>query len=125
VFGIVISSIPATILISMNYTKGLVEEFTFILLIATLTTLIPYVFCSAADILIALGNGSGIRGRFRLVIIPGLAFIYSLWAIGGAGRDTVYWGFLLLLAGIPVYVWKKLNSKDPGAIVPEASQGKR
>ena len=109
VAGIVIGSGLATILISMNYTKGLVEEFTFIILLATLTTLIPYVFCSAADAIISLGRAQGTqtRRRLRLLLIPGLAFIYSLWAIGGAGRDTVYWGFLLLLAGIPVYVWER------------------
>ena len=38
-------------------------------------------------------------------IIALLAFSYSLWAIGGAGAEVVYWGFLLLLAGLPVYVW--------------------
>jgi len=38
-------------------------------------------------------------------IVAGLAFSYSLWAISGAGAETVYWGFLLLMAGLPVYVW--------------------
>jgi len=105
--GIVISSALATILISMNYTRGLVEEFTFILLLATLTTLVPYVFCSATAMLISLRESDGRPGHRRalLLLVPALAFIYSLWTIGGAGRDTVYWGFLLLLAGVPVYVW--------------------
>jgi hypothetical protein len=26
-------------------------------------------------------------------------------AVGGAGAEAVYWGFLLLLSGLPVYVW--------------------
>jgi amino acid transporter len=30
--------------------------------------------------------------------------LYSLWAIYGAGADVVYYGFLLLLAGVPVFV---------------------
>jgi APA family basic amino acid/polyamine antiporter len=34
-----------------------------------------------------------------------LAFLYSMWAIAGAGSDVVTYGFLLLLAGLPVYVW--------------------
>jgi APA family basic amino acid/polyamine antiporter len=38
-------------------------------------------------------------------IVAALAFAYSLWAIGGAGAEVVYWGFLLLIAGLPVYVW--------------------
>ena len=33
-----------------------------------------------------------------------LAFAYSVWAIAGAGDDIVTKGFILLLAGIPVYV---------------------
>ena len=38
-------------------------------------------------------------------VIASLAFAYSLWAIAGAGADVVYWGFLLLFGGLPVYVW--------------------
>jgi APA family basic amino acid/polyamine antiporter len=111
VFGIVLSSGLATVLIAMNYTRGLVEEFTFILLLATLTSLVPYVFCSAADVMMRLGGGTAKRGRRWPLAVPGLAFAYSLWAIGGAGRDTVYWGFLLLLAGIPLFVWHRLRSR--------------
>ena len=109
VSGIVISSVLATLLISMNYTRGFVEQFTFILLLATLTSLVPYVFCSAADVIITFRDrqASGYRRRAGVILVPTLAFLYSLWAIGGSGRDTVYWGFLLLLAGIPVYVWAK------------------
>ena len=39
-----------------------------------------------------------------LAITASIAFVYSLWAIGGSGAEPVYWGFLLLMAGLPVYV---------------------
>jgi hypothetical protein len=29
----------------------------------------------------------------------------------GAGRDTVFLGFMLLLAGLPVYVWVSLRRR--------------
>jgi len=114
VHGIVISSVLATVLISMNYTRGLVEQFTFILLLSTLATLVPYVFCSAAEVIITFRDrqAAEYRRRAGVILIPTLAFLYSLWAIGGSGRDTVYWGFLLLLAGIPVYVWAKQQHSD-------------
>jgi basic amino acid/polyamine antiporter, APA family len=38
-----------------------------------------------------------------------LAFIYSMWAVGGSGQETVYWGFLLLMAGVPLYGWSKMK----------------
>jgi len=39
-----------------------------------------------------------------------IAFAYSVWAIYGAGAQTVLLGFLLMLAGIPVYVWQKRHA---------------
>ena len=103
VAGLVIGGILATSLISMNYTRGLVELFTFIILLATLSTLVPYAFCSLAGF---MTDQEAERPRAPgASIVAALAFAYSLWAIGGAGAEVVYWGFLLLIAGLPVYVW--------------------
>ena len=33
-----------------------------------------------------------------------VAFAVCIWVIAAAGQETVYWGFLLLMAGLPVYV---------------------
>jgi APA family basic amino acid/polyamine antiporter len=109
--GIVVSSCLASVLIIMNFTRGLVGAFTFILLLATLTVLFSYVLCSMAEILLATKEKDGLKKKLTLAasVTPALAFLYSLWAIGGSGRDTVYWGFLLLLAGIPFYVFEKIR----------------
>ena len=40
-------------------------------------------------------------------MIATLAFAYSTWAIWGAGEEVIAKGFMLLLAGIPVYIWLK------------------
>jgi hypothetical protein len=40
-------------------------------------------------------------------VIAALAFAYSLWAIWGSGEEWLAKGFMLLLFGIPVYVWLK------------------
>jgi APA family basic amino acid/polyamine antiporter len=104
VFGLVVSSIIATVLISMNFTRGLVGAFTFLILLATLATLVPYVFSSMTDLLVAIRQRAT-RRMFRPATVAVAAFGYSLWAVVGSGRDAVYWGFLLLLAGLPVYVW--------------------
>ncbi len=107
VTGLVISSALATALMAMNYAKGLVEQFTFIILLATLAALVPYAFSSMATLMSAAKAGQRLsdRGAVRTMVLGGLAFLYSLWAMAGSGRETVYWGFLLLMAGVPVYVW--------------------
>ncbi len=105
VASLVISSVLVTLIVGMNFTKGLVAEFTFIILLATLTTLVPYAFSTAALALMHF------RERKRLsraqlanaLAVALLALLYSVWAIVGSGGDTVFWGCVLLLAGVPVY----------------------
>jgi basic amino acid/polyamine antiporter, APA family len=110
--GIIISSILVSILMSMNYTRGLVEQFKFLILLTTLTVLVPYLFSTAAYIIIKLENRYLKPGTrwFSTIVLASLTFLFSLWAIAGSGPEIVYWGLLLLLAGVPFYVmiiWKK------------------
>jgi APA family basic amino acid/polyamine antiporter len=106
--GMVIAGILTTALVFLNYTRGLVELFTFFILLSTLTTLIPYTFSSLSVFLIPRGDRRPLsRG---MALVAALAFGYSLWAIGGAGQETVYWGFLLLVGGLPVYVMVRRRS---------------
>jgi APA family basic amino acid/polyamine antiporter len=106
VFGLVVSSVLASILMLMNYAKGLGEAFEFVLLLATLTTLVPYAFSAAAQAWLWLVEGETFQPKhlIRDVVIATLAFAFSVWAIAGAGEEIVTKGFVLLLCGIPVYV---------------------
>lgn len=104
--GILISSIFVSVLMSMNYTKGLVEQYKFLILLSTLTVLIAYLFSSAAYLLVLIKSQSQkfhIKWVSSILLAIG-AFAFSLWIIAGAGKDTVYWGFIMLMTGIPLYV---------------------
>jgi len=81
-----------------------VQAFTFMILLATLATLLPYVFSSMTAVLLTLRDGSGTRRAAQRLIVAVIGFAFSLWAIAGAGTDVVYWGFLLLIAGLPMYI---------------------
>src|ERR687893_786193 len=107
VFGLVVSSVLVTALLLTNYTKGLVGAFTFVILLATLTALVPYAYSAAAQVLLLVNEPAAFQGRrlARDVAIALLAFAYSVWAIAGAGADVIAKGFVLLLAGIPIYLW--------------------
>jgi APA family basic amino acid/polyamine antiporter len=120
--ALVFSSVLGSILLMMNYNKSLVQQFTFIILLATLNTLVPYTFCSMAEIMIFFREPERFSGK-RLggaVALSILAFAYSLWAIAGAGQEIVYWGFLFLMAGVPVYVWIRTR---PAVRLAEVSGG--
>jgi hypothetical protein len=88
-----------------NYSggSGLVVVFTKTLVLSTLATLIPYAFCALA-VFIPGGARTKLIGSGTATIAI-LAFIYSMFCIYGAGEETVFLGFLLIIVGIPVYVW--------------------
>ena len=109
--GIVISSILISGLMMMNYQDGLTDTFTFMALLTTLTVLVPYLFSAAAYGVLLLQNKYWKKDSVSNLIIAGLAFIFSLWAILGSGAETVYWGFIAILAGIPFYVWMKRKTE--------------
>ena len=116
-FGVIISSLLITLLLMLNYSgsKSLVEIFNFVILLATLTTVIPYVFCSIAEFIIFLRDPAHLGGRkqFRGAgVVAAIAFLYSVWAVYGSGAETVLYGFILLLLGIPVYVWLVKEQQD-------------
>jgi APA family basic amino acid/polyamine antiporter len=89
----------------MNSSKSLVSAYTFINLMSTLATVVPYAFCAAAVLLIPSADAETSEVRFRSKVVAVIAFSVAFLATAGAGAEPVYWFTLLLLAGIPVYVW--------------------
>ena len=99
--AMIVAGAMSTVLVAMNYSRGLVELFTFIILLCTLSTLVPYVFCSLA---VWLMPGQPAPSG-AAAVVPVLAFLYAMLAIVGAGAETVFYGFVLLLGGLPLFVW--------------------
>ena len=102
-----IGGILSSIVMSLNYTEGLVEQFQFIVQLTVIATLLPYLFTAASYLLIIIEKKFETKSWFKSLVLATLGFLYSFWAIYGSGPETVYYGFLLLLMGIPVYVYMK------------------
>lgn len=111
--ALVVSSLLSSVLIAMNLSRGLVEQFTFIILLATLTSLVPYIFCALVELVLYATDPIRYRPPPRLgglVALAAIAFVFSIGAIYGAGAEVVFWGFLLLMSGLPVFVWIKRHN---------------
>lgn len=113
--GIIISSLLACILVGFNYTRGLVEMFSFIILLSTLSCLLPYLFSSLVELRVKFGKGKAhsAKGLAGVAAITLPAFLYSLWAITGLEYEVILWGAILLTAGLPFYAYSRYRSKKP------------
>jgi APA family basic amino acid/polyamine antiporter len=112
----VVSSLFATALVALNYTESLVDQFTFIILLATLSTLVPYLL-SALSELVHLRRDSRARAHAKpptqAAIVALAALGYSIWAVVGSGMEIIAWGTLLMAAGLPLYWWQRKQNKKP------------
>ncbi len=114
VLGLIIGSILSSIVMLMNFSENLVTQFTFMVNLTVLASLIPYLFVSASYILILIDRKIHMGGILKKIILGLLGFLFSLWAIYGSGEEIVFYGFILLLLGIPFYVfiqWQKSKEK--------------
>ncbi len=101
--GLVLSTIMVSALVVMNYSDSLVEQFTFIILLSTLTSLLPYFLCSLAHFIMMMQQKHKpirpIKAAMSL-----FAIVFSFWIIINTGLITILWGVILLLVGVPVYL---------------------
>jgi APA family basic amino acid/polyamine antiporter len=104
--ALVFSNVLAGLLVVLNFSRGLVEAFNTIILLAVMSSLLPYALCSFAELMILFRRGRSAAGAqtVKIAILGALGFLYSAWAIHGAGSEIVFLGALLILAGIPVHV---------------------
>jgi APA family basic amino acid/polyamine antiporter len=100
-FGLTVSSALAGLLVMANYSKSLVGLFTFSILLSTAAALLPY----AISVLAWWRLHPRATVPTRLVAIG--ALVYSVWALVGTGLESLLWGGVLLLAGLPIYWWQR------------------
>lgn len=94
----------ASVMVLMNYSQGLVAMFTFMVLLTTLGAVVAYLFSAMADIVLAYRGGNSMR--WHDLVLACAAFAFALWAAIGAGMEAVYWNFILMMLGVPLYVWR-------------------
>jgi len=118
--SLVITSTLLTALVLMNYSRSMVQVFTFIILVSTSIFLVVYLMCAVAALKLCWNSELGVAGRrlspFLLIAI--FAALYSVWTLHGAGAEAFWWSMGLFAVGLPVYWWMK----RPSVIAPGASR---
>ena len=111
--ALIIGSILVNILLIMNYQKSMVSAFTFITILATLAFLPVYLLTACAEIMLMFKGEKEITLKifFKKSFVPLLAFIYTIWTIYGSGAEIVMWGFILMLLGVPFYIYNYHKNK--------------
>ncbi len=119
VASLIISGVAANILLTLNYAFSLTAAFNFMLLLATLSFLPAYAFSAAADIILLKTHSKDFNffNFLKNSFVALLAFAYSIYAIYGTGAKVVMYGFILMLIGIPVYLFMMIQNNKTDKVI--------
>ncbi len=102
--AVLVASVLATLLVFANSSRSMAGLFTFMALLTTSVTLWLYLACA----LVAL--------KRRIAVPFAVAgLVFGLWSLWGAGLTVSFYAFLLMIAGLPLYGWARLEAARTGA----------
>lgn len=106
--ALIIGAILINLLLLLNFFKGLNGAYNFIVLLSTLSYLPVYAVSTIAEILLVIDfKDKTTSKKISLLVRPSLGFAFCVWAIYASGAQTVLYGFLLMMAGVPIYAYMK------------------
>ncbi len=117
VSSLIINCVLMTIIMTIGFVTKSGSVYTFFVMLSVLSFLVFYAFGVASEIML---SGREIKrftfaGFIKKTWLSFVALGYSIYTIVGAGAEYVMYGFLLLLLGIPVFIYVKLagNGETP------------
>jgi APA family basic amino acid/polyamine antiporter len=105
--GVIVSSIIITLLMFMNNSKNLAGQFKLLILLSTFFTLLPYLFTTVSYLIVRAKQATTFTKTKTMtaIVLSVVAFSFSMWMLIGSGQEIVYWGFIMLMLGVPFYVY--------------------
>jgi arginine:ornithine antiporter / lysine permease len=107
VFSMIVSNGLGQLFIFSTVSKSISGAFDFVIVIATLSYLVPYLISSVYQLKLVVTGETYTMGRQRITdgVIAILGTVYSIWVIiaGTADLKTFMYGMILLASGILFY----------------------
>jgi APA family basic amino acid/polyamine antiporter len=109
--SLISASTLSSVLLLMNYSRGLVGAFTFLILLSTIASLLPYLFSCMAELRHSWRSSRGWAG------VALLAGLFAVFAIIGSGIEPLLWGIGLFASGLPLYfVLRRTDARPAQAL---------
>ncbi|MFQ3208055.1 MAG: APA family basic amino acid/polyamine antiporter [Glaciecola sp.] len=105
---VILSGFLSSILVVMSFSEGLLSAFKTLIMLSTLTVLLPYATSSLAEIVMQKRELTATtKINWMSFGIALIALLFSVFAIIGSGLMIALQGLILFAAGLPFYFWSK------------------
>jgi APA family basic amino acid/polyamine antiporter len=99
--ALVLTAVLATGMVLMNYSKSMVDGFTFLTQVVTAANLPLYLLCSIALVVVTRRGERNLPGSLLVLGILGTAYV--VFAFIGLGSEPFIWSLVLGAAGLPLF----------------------
>ena len=107
--SLILVGLLASAMVLMNYSRSLVEGFTFLTVVVTAASIPLYLFAALALVQLARREAEFNRPAIWLLAALGVLFVCLLLA--GMGSEPFYLAMALAAAGLPLYGVMKWRSR--------------
>jgi APA family basic amino acid/polyamine antiporter len=114
VIALVVTGALASAMVLMNYSKSMVDGFTFLSQVVTAANLPLYLLCAVALVVLAR-RGERVAGS-DLWVRGLLGTAYTVFAFVGLGREPFVWSLVLGAAGLPLYAYMRQRQQAVPAL---------
>ena len=111
-FGIVMSTLVASLLMGYSYTGATgLKVFTYLVDLSVVTVAIPYFFSAIAQLTYLVSRRRRVQGwaLARDLSVAGASVLFSMWVTFASGYQVVYQALVVILAGLVLYAF--LNAR--------------
>jgi APA family basic amino acid/polyamine antiporter len=106
--GLIISGILAAGILALSFSGGgLGDAVAQLVLVSAVATMVSYAFSAGAEIKwLALDRGKIPVAHFaRRMLVAVLALLFTIFAFYGGGVQEIYWLWMLVVLGVPIYIY--------------------
>lgn len=113
--GLIISGVLAAGILTLSFSGGgLGDAVAQLVLVSAVATMVSYAFSAAAEIKwLALDRGKvPVAHLARKMVIAVLALAFTVFAFYGGGVQEIYWLWMLIILGVPLYIfilWRRAS----------------
>lgn len=101
--NLVVSGVLMSLVVLVTISPTLSQQFSEIIDMAIILTLLPYMYSGVALLKICRGSGTTRWHHYLLVAIVGVVSIYCLWVVAGTQANLARSAMIILFASVPLY----------------------
>ncbi|MDF3001189.1 MAG: amino acid permease-associated region [Bacillota bacterium] len=113
-FALLLNGVLMSVVMFLSYFNTSISIYNFLVLLAVVSYLVFYAFGAASDLMLSIQfrRPLNIMDFIRKGTVSLIAFYYSVYTVFGSGAEYVMYGFLLILIGIPFFIYVKLKQME-------------